>query len=240
MNLRGVFSSGQGFYLAFGLEIREFYTMASSAKTLARMALGDFDYEELEASHQVLGPAMFWMYIFLMFFILMSVFIALIAESYEHAKSMIDQERDARQQRAPSSAWDGTMIRVQQKVQRKMRQMCEDNLISPPLEVELRARMQENYDPQIGKVSINVGEAEEGAAAESCCGKLCRSCHRRSRDAVLLLQEAAMEAAEFGSKSAWRAHPVDLFSDSDSEDEDDALQVMPLPFAPVSQLPLRL
>ena len=50
------------------------------------MAVGDFDYRGLESSHYLVGPAMFWLYIFLMFFILMSVFIALIAESYEKAK----------------------------------------------------------------------------------------------------------------------------------------------------------
>eukprot|EP01051_Picozoa_sp_SAG22_P030784 SAG22_NODE_12124_length_455_cov_1.221910_1_plen_97_part_10 len=77
--------------------------MGSSAKTLSRMALGDFDYEELESSHQVLGPLMFWVYIFLMFFILMSVFIALIAESYESAKNTIERERTARMARGALS-----------------------------------------------------------------------------------------------------------------------------------------
>jgi hypothetical protein len=42
--------------------------------------------EGLENSHYVLGPAMCWLYIFLVYFVLMSVFIALIAESYEKAR----------------------------------------------------------------------------------------------------------------------------------------------------------
>ena len=66
----------------------QFRTFVHSLLALLRMAVGDFDYRGLESSHYLVGPAMFWLYIFLMFFILMSVFIALIAESYEKAKQV--------------------------------------------------------------------------------------------------------------------------------------------------------
>ena len=51
---------------------------------------GDFNYDAFEQSHNKVGPILFWMYIFVVFFILMSVFIALISESYEQAKEEIE------------------------------------------------------------------------------------------------------------------------------------------------------
>ena len=76
----------QGFFLAFGLDIVEYRSFGISVLALLRMAVGDFDYTQLEESHHLLTPVLFWVYIFLVFFILMSVFIALISESYEQAK----------------------------------------------------------------------------------------------------------------------------------------------------------
>ena len=77
---------GQAFFLSFGLDLLEYRTFSTSVFALLRMAVGDFDYVALEQSHNLLGPTLFWMYIFLVFFILMSVFIALISEAYEMAK----------------------------------------------------------------------------------------------------------------------------------------------------------
>eukprot|EP01052_Picozoa_sp_SAG31_P030358 SAG31_NODE_3107_length_4667_cov_4.409807_7_plen_83_part_00 len=77
--------------------------MSESTLTLARMALGDFDYTELSNAHPFLGPLMFWAYIFLMFFVLMSVFIALIAEAYEKAKDRIDREQEMALSRIPTT-----------------------------------------------------------------------------------------------------------------------------------------
>eukprot|EP01052_Picozoa_sp_SAG31_P043255 SAG31_NODE_7148_length_1776_cov_1.175909_1_plen_53_part_00 len=48
-----------------------------------QMAVGEFEYSQLEDSQYIMGPMMFWGYILLVYFILMSVFIALIAEAYQ-------------------------------------------------------------------------------------------------------------------------------------------------------------
>jgi hypothetical protein len=58
---------GQGFFLSFGLDVPEYRSFMLSIVALLRMAVGDFDYVQLENSHSVVGPAMFWVYIFLMF-----------------------------------------------------------------------------------------------------------------------------------------------------------------------------
>ena len=77
--------SGQGFYLAFGLDLYEYRGIIPAWLSLLRMAVGDFDYAQLEESQTFLGPVMFWIYLFLAFFVLMSMFIALIGEAYETA-----------------------------------------------------------------------------------------------------------------------------------------------------------
>lgn len=62
---------------------------------------GDFNYDAFEQSHNKVGPVLFWMYIFVVFFILMSVFIALISEAYEQAKEEIEIIAKAGQEGPP-------------------------------------------------------------------------------------------------------------------------------------------
>ena len=83
--------SGQGFYLAFGLDLYEYRGIGPAWLSLLRMAVGDFDYAQLEESQTFLGPLMFWIYLFLAFFVLMSMFIALISEAYDSAMEEAEQ-----------------------------------------------------------------------------------------------------------------------------------------------------
>jgi len=83
--------SGQGFYLAFGLDLYEYRGIGAAWLSLLRMAVGDFDYSQLEESQTFLGPLMFWIYLFLAFFVLMSMFIALISEAYDSAMEEAEQ-----------------------------------------------------------------------------------------------------------------------------------------------------
>ena len=75
--------NAQAFFIAFQTDVPEFSTAFGSISSLMRMALGDFDYNALDTSNAVMGPILFWIYIFLVFFVLMSMFIALVSESYE-------------------------------------------------------------------------------------------------------------------------------------------------------------
>ena len=78
--------AGQSFFMAFGLEVHTYRDFYSSVSGLLRMAVGDFDYTELADSNRVLGPVLFWLYIMLAFFVMMSMFIALISEAFKDAK----------------------------------------------------------------------------------------------------------------------------------------------------------
>ena len=59
------FGHDQGFFMAFGAHVYSFRSFTESLLGLLRMAVGDFDYNELASSQPVMGPMMFWVYIFL-------------------------------------------------------------------------------------------------------------------------------------------------------------------------------
>ena len=81
--------SAQGFCLAFGADVSGFRDPFVSVLTISLFTVGRFDYDKLIWSQRWLGPILFWIYIFLMFFVMMSVFIAILSEGYEAAKTAI-------------------------------------------------------------------------------------------------------------------------------------------------------
>lgn len=81
--------SAQGFCLAFGSDIDGFRDPFISVVTISLFTVGKFDYDQLIWSQRWLGPVLFWVYIFLVFFVMMSVFIAILSEGYEAAKASI-------------------------------------------------------------------------------------------------------------------------------------------------------
>lgn len=214
--------SGQGFFLAFGLDIWNFRSLPSSVLSLLRMAVGDFDYDGLQSSHYILGPSMFWLYIFLMLFILMSMFIALIAESYETAKKELNAEVDQRRTRSVASDDASAVLKVQARTQRVINMMADQNLISWPLEVEMKARLEERYTPTYGEVEV--AEMLGGIGLLACCTKAGRLAKRAAKlaDAGGLIMQEQLKLIAQDSKHAGRRResPVDVFSDdSDAEEE---------------------
>lgn len=78
---------GQAFFLAFGIDLVEYRTIVTSFTALLRMATGDFNYDAMERSHNTVGPGLFWLFIMMVFFIMVSAFISLISNAYDRAKS---------------------------------------------------------------------------------------------------------------------------------------------------------
>ena len=79
-------SCGQAFNLAFGAQLRDFSTFSRSMMSLFRALLGDFDYTSIEEADRVVGPILFTVFIFLVVFVLLNMFIAILTEAYEKAK----------------------------------------------------------------------------------------------------------------------------------------------------------
>ncbi|XP_072051319.1 polycystin-2-like isoform X2 [Amphiura filiformis] len=80
-------------YLVFGTQIKDFSTIGDCIFTLFRIVLGDFDFHELEAANRVLGPAFFMTYVFVVFFVLLNMFLAIINDTYSEVKADIATQK---------------------------------------------------------------------------------------------------------------------------------------------------
>nr|CAH7743777.1 unnamed protein product [Callosobruchus chinensis] len=76
-------------YLLFGSAVENFSSFGLAMFTLLRTILGDFNYDELERADRVLAPIYFLSYIFLVFFVLMNMFLAIINDTYNDVKTEI-------------------------------------------------------------------------------------------------------------------------------------------------------
>lgn len=73
--------------LIFGGQLDQFKNIFHSIYTLFRVILGDFDFHALESSNRILGPIYFITYVFVVFFILLNMFIAIISDTYSEVKA---------------------------------------------------------------------------------------------------------------------------------------------------------
>ena len=69
------------------------YILIFLSFTLFRVILGDFDFNSLEAANRVLGPMFFLSYVFLVFFVLLNMFIAIINDTYAEIKEELANEK---------------------------------------------------------------------------------------------------------------------------------------------------
>ncbi|KAF6032558.1 PKD2 [Bugula neritina] len=72
--------------LLFGTEIKDFSTVWNTIFTLFRIILGDFDFYALQRAHLFFGTAYFFLYVFLIFFVLLNMFLAIINDTYSEVK----------------------------------------------------------------------------------------------------------------------------------------------------------
>lgn len=87
-------SYAQSFYLAFGMDLEEFSNIMSSVFTLLKMMMGDMDLGAIRAANKYLGPLLFLSFVFIIFFILMNMFLAIVGEAHEAAKEEAEGQED--------------------------------------------------------------------------------------------------------------------------------------------------
>merc|ERR1712054_127984 len=85
---------GQGFYMAFGMDLVAYHTFNMSFMTMLEMMMGEFDMSELRAVNSTLGPLLFIWYIAVMFFIIVNMVVAIINEAYGTVKEEIGGVED--------------------------------------------------------------------------------------------------------------------------------------------------
>eukprot|EP01043_Picozoa_sp_COSAG02_P064526 COSAG02_NODE_9461_length_2209_cov_1.006161_2_plen_345_part_00 len=67
---------GQAFNMAFGPYMKSYSTFTSSMMSLFRALLGEFEYDEMQQTHAVIGPMLFLVFMLLVLFVLVNMFIA--------------------------------------------------------------------------------------------------------------------------------------------------------------------
>ncbi|KAJ8962227.1 hypothetical protein NQ318_018199 [Aromia moschata] len=76
-------------YLLFGSQVEHYSSFGTAMFALLRTILGDFNYAEIEQANRILAPIYFLAYIFLVFFVLLNMFLAIINDSYADVKTEI-------------------------------------------------------------------------------------------------------------------------------------------------------
>nr|AKN21728.1 PKD2-2 [Schmidtea mediterranea] len=81
-------------YFIFGSQIEDFENLIKSALTQFRIILGDFDYQQLESAHRIIGPVYFILFTFFVFFVLINMFLAIITDTYAEVKAEIATQKN--------------------------------------------------------------------------------------------------------------------------------------------------
>ncbi|KAL0237712.1 hypothetical protein GEMRC1_012186 [Eukaryota sp. GEM-RC1] len=68
--------------LAFGIDLYEYRSLEHSVMALFRLAIGDFDYQELFKANRVIGPLFVLSFLFLVYLILLNMFLAIINDTF--------------------------------------------------------------------------------------------------------------------------------------------------------------
>eukprot|EP00937_MAST-01D_sp_MAST-1D-sp2_P002378 g2378.t1 len=77
-----LYGFAQAHAMVFAGRIASFSTLGTTLFTLLRSLLGDFDFEEMQAGHSVMGPLFFVAFVVLCVFVVLNMFIAIISDAY--------------------------------------------------------------------------------------------------------------------------------------------------------------
>ena len=81
---------GSSFHLAFGPDVAAYINLPTSMLSLFRATLGDFDVDALVYANYALGPLLFVLFIFLVFFVVLSMFLSIVDESYDRVRTDLE------------------------------------------------------------------------------------------------------------------------------------------------------
>jgi hypothetical protein len=86
---------GTSFNLGFGSELSGYMTLPVAMLSLFRAMLGDFDLDALVEVNYALGPFLFVLFIFLVFFVILSMFLSIVDESYDVVRTALEEQVEA-------------------------------------------------------------------------------------------------------------------------------------------------
>jgi hypothetical protein len=83
------------FHVAFGALVKNYSSPGLSFNSVMRMAVGDFDFDEIYSAGPLMALSLFWLSSLLIVFVLINIFIAIIMQAYDTVLSMNPDAADA-------------------------------------------------------------------------------------------------------------------------------------------------
>ncbi|XP_047124917.1 polycystin-2 isoform X1 [Hydra vulgaris] len=81
-------------YLLLGPQLADYSTYLNSIFACFRIILGDFAWSDINGAAPSMGPIFFISYVFMVFFILINMFLAIINDTYSEVKSDLAEQKD--------------------------------------------------------------------------------------------------------------------------------------------------
>ena len=81
------FGFASAFYVCFGAEMYNWRSLGDSIGALSRAVLGDFDYAGLVATNATMARVLFYSFVLVVVFVVLSMFLALINDAYAEVKA---------------------------------------------------------------------------------------------------------------------------------------------------------
>jgi len=78
--------------MVFGSRLEEFRDIWQASFSLVRSLIGDFDFSAMQSADQIMGPALFILFVSLSVFVILNMIIATISDGYAEAVTMANKK----------------------------------------------------------------------------------------------------------------------------------------------------
>jgi len=134
------------FYLCFGMDVAAFSSVADTVYTMIELLLGAFKFEKLVKYNAYVGPFLYWTYVLIMFFFILSSFVAIIEEAFSKAKEVGRLKNEKAADEFEAKMRD--RLRGARRLERKLQRFAQKTRSTKMLGAKFSLRARENYGRQ--------------------------------------------------------------------------------------------
>ena len=131
------------FYLCFGMDVAAFSSVSETLYSLISVLLGAFNFDKLVEYNAYVGPFLYWTYVLIMFFFILSSFVAIIEEAFSKAKEVGKSRNDRAADEFEAKMRD--RLRGARRLERRLQRYAQKTRSTKMLGAKLSLRARENY-----------------------------------------------------------------------------------------------
>ena len=79
-------------FTIFGNDSASYASFPNTLSSMLSLTLGSFDFQEMRSINRILGPAFFFSFVLVMFFVLMNVFISILSDAFNEVNSDLSKQ----------------------------------------------------------------------------------------------------------------------------------------------------